>query len=114
MEFHTVLTTSVSECPFVPLLYISGTDTLTDQMLLNLAGCITQQSDLLTLGVNGLKSELNIIRTAINDKPSIVLAAIEVLSKWRVTQPDPKKAYSTLCEALHRAEMRYFIKKALQ
>ena len=100
---------------FFSMLYISGTNELTSQMLWKLSGYITSESDIRHLGLIGLKLPGHVIDTTINNNRSeINMAAYKVLHQWEKSQSDLKEAYATLCAALKQSGMASYIGKALR
>ena len=85
---------------------------LTDEMLLILASCITGSAELRVLGFHGLNMEFHRVDAHLSNSPhSITDAAYEMIREWRLSQPDRKQAYRSLCGALKDANMALLIER---
>ena len=83
-------------------------------MLLNVAFEISKRSDVLKLGVKGLKMKTSQVETSLeNNKDDITMAMHDVLKTWRASQGDFRVAYVVLFEALKDVKMNSVIKEAL-
>ena len=75
-------------------------------MLLNVAFEVSNRSDVLKLGVNGLDMQINEVETSLqNNKDDIRMAMYDVLKKWKNTQGDRRAAYTVLSNALKAVKM---------
>ena len=76
---------------------------------------ITEREELKVLATNGLKMQnFHSERHLQNHQNNITEAAHKVLIQWRTNQANDKTAYNKLCKALKRANMEYYIEKALK
>ena len=83
---------------------------LTDVMLLSLSKQIPTDSDVWTLGLQGLKLKGCMIqRHLTNYKHDITDAAYHMLVQWRHSQTDDHVAYRNICYALVDANMHNLI-----
>ena len=88
---------------------------LTDEMLETLSLYINSEADLRKLAIIGLNIEEIVVANSVKNHPNEFSVAVgSVLKTWRVKKENDKLAYTELCEALKKAEMLYYIEKALQ
>ena len=84
-------------------------------MLRNLSRCINDEDELMTLAGLGLKmSPFDIHRHLVKNPNDFHSATLSLLRAWRGTQEDSVDAYKTLCEALERVRMEFYISQALK
>ena len=95
-------------------LFITGGKELTDEMLLNVALEINKKSDVLKLGVKGLKMKASQVETSLHkNKDDLTMAMYDVLKTWRASYGDFKVAYVDLSKALKAVKMNSVIQEAL-
>ena len=81
--------------------------------MLKMSKWVTEEDELMDLGIRVLKLPENEIRAIQYDSRnnSIQMAARKVLSKWRTQQPSKQEAYSTLYMGLGRCEKNQWAAK---
>ena len=72
---------------------------------MKLSNTISHESELRTLGTQGLGVSLNQIDRHITNNRDISSAAYHVLSNWRKTHENNTVAYKKVCDALKMANM---------
>ena len=77
---------------------------LTDSAVLDLSKRITNEAELVELGVDVLNLPDHIIDAAVYNKKEIQSAAHTVLRTWMKKQTNRQEAYTTLCAELRRYE----------
>ena len=79
-----------------------------DSHILDLSKRITNEQELMELGVKALKIPDFIIKSALyNNRTSIQSASHDVLSTWRKQQSDKYTAYTTLHTALRDCDLNF-------
>ena len=82
-------------------IHVSLSDTLDDVHILELSKRITSESDLMELGIKGLRLEKFLIEAALYRHPKDIQdAALDVLSEWMKQQRNMTDAYTTLLKCL--------------
>ena len=75
-------------------------------LVLKVAGKITSESDLVHLGVTGLKIKYDRIKSALTNHPKDIQSAThDVLYNWVKSQLSRAEAFQELCTALRNCEM---------
>ena len=82
---------------------------LTDTMMCKLSKVITGETELRTLGIQGLKMEAKAVERHITNHHDITSAAYHVLFEWLDGHEDRKVAYELLCDALKTIKMQFKI-----
>ena len=95
---------------FPNIWYISYSTVLDDTDILSISERITNDEELLKLGVRVLKWPDFKIKTALFDhKDSITVAAYQVLSEWHLKFEQPHEAYDILLSGLQRENMMHLL-----
>ena len=82
---------------------------LSDANLWNLSEKLTQKENLRKLAILGLRIEASTMQKHLANNPNdISAAAFSLLTEWRNTQDNKRIAFTNLCDALERSEMRVF------
>ena len=88
---------------------------LTNRMIKNLSKCLSEEDELITLAELGLEMHPKYVhRHLVNNQGDVYNAALSLLKDWRETQTDSVVAYKTLCDALERVKMEFYISQALK
>ena len=79
---------------------------LDESHIFELSKRITSESDLMNLGIKGLKLRKNLIEAALYRHPKDIQdAAHDVLSEWMKRQPNVVDSYCTLLQYLRQCQM---------
>ena len=85
---------------------IPGEKELTAAMLLKLSKKINRKIDILTLATTGLDMDEDVVEGKLKDnKDEIHMGVYGVLKVWMRSQPDSKRAYVKLCDALRHSDV---------
>ena len=108
-------------CHKIMSIFVVGLDgpeeenTLNAVRLWRLAKQITSPGELLTLALEGLNEEdFNVEGHLYDNRDAIRIASFKVLQKWRNSQPNPRVAYTKMCEALLKVKLDHYIVSALK
>ena len=94
---------------------ITGGKELTDEMLLKVALSISKRSNVLKLGMIGLKMKSNEINISLNNNSEdVTMAMYDVLQKWNTSQSNSRSAYVALRGALKAVNMNSVIDEVLE
>ena len=95
--------------------FITGGKELTDEMLLMVALTISKRSDVLRLGMIGLKMKSNEVNICLNNNTEdVTMAMYDVLEKWNTSQSNSRSAYMSLRMALKAVNMNSAIDEVFE
>ena len=86
-------------------LLVTGSEVLTDTMVLKLAAKFTEEIPVHILAETGLGMDVHVVKTCLHNNRDINMVMHDVLQKWRVSQDDGKVAFANLHRALVKVGM---------
>ena len=95
--------------------FITGGKELTDETLLKVALTISKRSDVMRLGMIGLKMKSNEVNISLNNNSEdVTMATNDVLEKWNTSQSNSRSAYMSLRGALKVVNMNSVIDEVFE